>query len=557
MTSYLAVGVFLAFFLGRIYLARRGTSLRIIWLQVSFGVKRRVLVLLGRAPQFAEGRLQQLVRIRAALNEYARRHGSYPINLIALETYGLLPNGATALPDLTYHAADQPYPPKSAVAANASVAANEPIPLLEDAREGYYRRTAGPRTVVYDSHRVLLHSSGPPEFNFTRTSWSGRTPLHLAGSVDKARRLIDAGAKVNARDQAGRTPLHSATLNANTELMDLLLSRGAFIDAADYFGLSPLCMIAMEAGQRCRTCSGGTICIDYKPVIDLLLARGARVSIFTACALGDRARVAELLGMDASLVRARIRLRESPLHVAAAHGHAQIVSILLDHHADPKAVDYHGATPLRVAAMNGHLQVAELLASRGAPLDIHSAAALGMADRVAAMLQADPGLASSIARDRDVAGTPLHWAAIGPNSAVAERLLARGADANAVHEHHGAPLHVAIAFGQREFARWLLVHGANVNASDALGRTPLHVAVACDDPVFVRMLLDAGADVNSKAGPAGFTPLMLAAQHGMKRTAELLLALGADPTVRAASGGTALAIAEFAGDEEFARMLRE
>ena len=545
MSKLIFVGVFLLFFVGRFYLARRGMPLRAMFMVAAFGVKRRALVLLGRAPQFRENRLQQLILIRAALNEYGRRRGAYPINLLALETYGLLPDGATKLPDLAYLAADQPYPPAP------------PIPLLEDAREGYYRRSAGPRIVIYDSYRVLLRSGGPPELDFTRTSWSGRTPLHSAGrDLEKARRLIDAGANVNARDQAGRTPLHNAAFNANVELMDLLLSHGAFIDAADDYGVSPLCMIAMRDGCRCRTCSGGSVCINYRPAIDLLLARGARVSIFTACALDDRERVAELLAMDASQVRARIGLRQSPLHIAAAHGHAEIVSILLDSHADPNAADYHGATPLRATALNGHRQVAEMLVSRGAALDIHSAAALGMADRVEAMLQDNPGLASSKARDQDVAGTPLHWAAIGPNVSVAERLLAHGADVNAVHEHHGTPLHVAVASEQREFAQWLLAHGADLNAHDTLGRTPLHVAINACNLEFVRMLLDAGSDVNLPSGAGGITPLMLAVQLGRREIIELLLARGADANARTGAGHTALTIAEYACNEEIAQLLR-
>ena len=39
----------------------------------------------------------------------------------------------------------------------------------------------------------------------------------------------------------------------------------------------------------------------------------------------------------------------TPLHVAIALGHAHLVPLLLDHGADPNAVDDEGRTPLQVA----------------------------------------------------------------------------------------------------------------------------------------------------------------------------------------------------------------
>lgn len=58
-------------------------------------------------------------------------------------------------------------------------------------------------------------------------------PIHSAAAgdyTDIARMLIDNGANVNVKQQAGATPLHSAAQNGNLELLILLLEHGAEIN---------------------------------------------------------------------------------------------------------------------------------------------------------------------------------------------------------------------------------------------------------------------------------------------------------------------------------------
>jgi uncharacterized protein len=55
-------------------------------------------------------------------------------------------------------------------------------------------------------------------------------PIHSAAAGnynDIARMLIDNGANVNVKQQAGATPLHSAAQNGNLELLIMLLENGA------------------------------------------------------------------------------------------------------------------------------------------------------------------------------------------------------------------------------------------------------------------------------------------------------------------------------------------
>ena len=96
-------------------------------------------------------------------------------------------------------------------------------------------------------------------------SYDGWTPLHLAaffGQTEAARRLIDAGARLDAesRNSNRNTPLHAATAGRHSELALMLIDRGAPIAGPDGGAHTPL-HIAAENGM-----------LD---VVKALLARGA------------------------------------------------------------------------------------------------------------------------------------------------------------------------------------------------------------------------------------------------------------------------------------------
>ena len=66
----------------------------------------------------------------------------------------------------------------------------------------------------------------------------------------------------------------------------------------------------------------------------------------------------------------------------------------------------------------------------------------------------------------------------------------------------------------------------------------------------------AGVDVDKRDVRSGWTPLMAAASKGFKEAVEALLAAGADASVVAGGGRSAVSEAERAGHAEVALMLR-
>ena len=76
----------------------------------------------------------------------------------------------------------------------------------------------------------------------------------------------------------------------------------------------------------------------------------------------------------------------APLHYAAANGHAEVIALLLEHHAYPDAESPNGTTPLMMAAMYGNAASVSALLAGGADPTLRNRlglSALDFAERAA------------------------------------------------------------------------------------------------------------------------------------------------------------------------------
>lgn len=151
------------------------------------------------------------------------------------------------------------------------------------------------------------------------------------------------------------------------------------------------------------------------------------------------------------------------------------------------------------------------------------------------------------------AGT-LHEAVHVGDVAEAKRLLAEGADPNAVDDVGRTPLHWAAAFGHTEVAGVLVGHGADLDPRDPEGRTPLHWAAYRGGQKMVSLLAEAGADVSAR-DEKGRSAVRWA---GLSKDEDMILrvlAAGAKADAGDRMGGLVFSAAATGDDELMDRLL--
>ena len=153
------------------------------------------------------------------------------------------------------------------------------------------------------------------------------------------------------------------------------------------------------------------------------------------------------------------------------------------------------------------------------------------------ILDRDP--AQIKARD-NLGNTPLHTVAIAGSVTIAEFLLSKGADINAVNDQLAAPLHVAIDNRQEGVAILLIEKGADINLQDLAGNTALHRTSYSNNARIAGMLVARGAGLETR-NKNNYTPLgaLTRSTHNFE-VAEVLVNGGADVNARWTSGATPL-----------------
>ena len=448
--------------------------------------------------------------------------------------------------------------------------------------------------------------------DITRTDVQGRTPLIEAaanGHSEAVKTLVKHGAELESYTVHGDTALYFAVGSTDKSTVMLLLERGANVEAK--------CGI-FEAAFR----TGDSAMIELiKKNLDLSKRRSDIKSALVVHMESSRypkmATVETLLAQGADLSYTS-EMGETPLHLAAWHGSAEVVNLLLEHGANPNMKDEKGMTPLHWAAFKGSLESVELLLRKkaavtaqnnegdtvlhcclhhtpdmdtvnylleqGALIDavnsdgqsaMHEAARRGFGDLVDVLMYhgADVNV-------RDKQGrTPLQDAAASGKAGVVGQLLKRSPIlGEPSHESliKSASLRNAIAMKDNLLAEQMLeIHGIDVDVPDYEGRTALHHAAYNGLEGVVKVLVDRGASINARIADSAYenrvnyvghipteayecawiTPLHNAAGNGHADIAELLIAHGADITAAGRKGYKPYDVAISGGNVEVVKVL--
>ncbi len=339
--------------------------------------------------------------------------------------------------------------------------------------------------------------------------------------LSRLQKQIASGANVNVPQADGMTALHWAVLHDDESATTMLIEAGAEIDSVSRYGVTPLSL-------ACRNGSGS--------LVRRLLESGADPGV-------------ALPG------------GETPLMIASRTGRLEPVACLLGHGADPNAKESKGQTALMWAAAEGHLEVVDALLAAGA--DSHTSLTSGF--------------------------TPLFFAVREGRMDVAKRLLDAGVDVNDVMSPQKrvrkgptegiSPLILAVENGHFDLAVMLLEAGADPNDQRS-GYTAIHTLTWVRKPKrgdeddgdpspvgsgartslqLVRELtrFDTDFDARLIRGPAprarlskiGATAFLMACETADLPLLQLLVELGADPTIGNSDGCTPLMAAAGIGQD--------
>jgi ankyrin repeat protein len=265
------------------------------------------------------------------------------------------------------------------------------------------------------------------------------------GDAAAVKKLLDAGADVNARDERPRrkgwTPLMLAAAGGHLEVVRRLLDAGGDFSLKD---------------DNEKDNAGGFSFVVNEGGVEMALEAG-------------------------------FQLHRTALAWAAHGGHADVVRLLVERGADVNGLDRVKSTPLLAAASSGSSETVRALLRAGA-----DANAKGRAKETALMVAARRGDVATIAAladgdakielKHDDGYTALHLAAGAALPEAVAVLISAGADVNAITRGGHAPLHLPL--GTRHLIRD--VEGEEIVTKFQVD--PQRIVAT------LRVLLEAGAD---------------------------------------------------------------
>ena len=280
------------------------------------------------------------------------------------------------------------------------------------------------------------------------------------GSLADVSAALASGADINMKDERGLTPLIIGAALGQTEIVKLLLEKGADVNARDNRIGAMAIMVASDKGH-----------VD---IIKLLIENGADINakdnnsstpLMIAAEKGQVKAAKFLIENGADINAGNNLLGAMPIGIASDKGHVDIIKLLIENGADIGAKDKNGATPLMIAAEKDQPEVINFFIENGADINV---------------------------RD-NYGGTPLMAASYYGHMDIVRLLIEKGADVNAKDKNGGTTLMVASYYGRTDIIKLLIEKGADVNAKRNDGTTAIEIAKTMGQSGIAEMLKGAGA----------------------------------------------------------------
>ncbi|XP_037441747.1 ankyrin-1-like [Triticum dicoccoides] len=279
--------------------------------------------------------------------------------------------------------------------------------------------------------------------------------------------------------------------------------------------------------------------------------------LYLAVCGGKKEKAMALLRQHPSGIHQVSAERNNVLHLAAEHGHGELIQELASF-GDKSLLSFRNSaldTPLHCAARAGHDKVVSLLVQlaqdcgdegtlwckdEAGDTALHLAARLGHGAVVEAMASTSPDLASEV---NDAGVSPLYLAVMSRSVRAVKAITTRCGDASAAGPSSQNALHAAVFQGSgmvRLLLEWKPRGPSLVSQADGNGSTPLHFASSDGDLSIVRGILSAvPPSAVHMRDSGGLSALHVAAGMGHVRVAEALMKACPDAAeLRDDRGGT-------------------
>lgn len=406
-----------------------------------------------------------------------------------------------------------------------------------------------------------------------------------------------------------RTPLILAAKRGFTELVDILLSKGAEINARDRNDGSPLekgtsALMWASWGDHLETAKA-LFNHGKKPDLEFKDREGA--TALWMASVNESLPMVQFLQSKGARINNGNKQGQSILTTTLVHKNFEVLDFLVTKGADINMLDNGGLSPLMHAMLTGPNKRAETLRwldrfftykpkvnlqqvkGEGAgDTALVLAGQFGFTEGIDVLLQHGAKIdLPSLVTQR----TALAAASISKQAGAAKLLMKRGANTELADRSAFSPMLLAVGMTDVDMVQALLEGGAHpdfsapghpltplvfaagnidptkhakymkimkllvegqagLNYKGSDGRTPLIAAAACSDPSLgldsANLLIDKGAEVN-QANTKGETALMLAAGNGNEKMVKLLLKKNADVQAQSGSGETAMNFAQRSG----------
>ena len=279
--------------------------------------------------------------------------------------------------------------------------------------------------------------------------------------------LLDAGANINVKNDKGNTALHFAAMKNNYDVVDVLLRRGADIEALNKKKQNPLFYAKSNKSLNdtyiIKRLTPQSTEEEPKPEIKETEYKGEdniNARLLKLSKSGTAQEISEILEAGAN-VNTTTREKDTALHLAAGYNTSDVVMALINAGADVNAKNKEGKTPADIVKLNSKLKGSEAWKFLLSPVF-----------------------------QRDF----LRICMSGSEEEISDAINS-GVNVNIKNKSWTTALMLAANENTAEAVNMLIKAGAYLDAQNIYGKTALIYAASNNNEDVVNVLLEAGADI--------------------------------------------------------------